>query len=625
MQDNKLLASVVLFRELYDSNKDIYDVIGELLKSAITFEKKWSFNTTEATQLLETTFGFQIPESVIKTTLRNRLKKQEKILSFSDGIYTLEPNEIGSYTSLSSELESTKNKQDSIISGLVSYIENLTLRTIDDEEKSIIIDNFSAFLLDDYVDKKYSDYISSYIIEKQSEVEFTESLNAVREGFVLYNGVRYSPDLNDIGIWKTELTIYLDTEHLFNSAGFNGILHKQLFDDFYNLVKEINHGGKKVISLKFFAECKDEIDGFFHVAELIVDGKFALDPSKNAMISILNGCKTKGDILSKQASFYSKLNSMHIKQVEEKDFSSEYKYNIESEKLIQEIKSQVEDSGRYFDKEKCIKILKTFTKINTIRKGVNSGAFEKIGFILLSGNNFTRFLAFNPSIKTNGKDIPFATDIDFITNRFWFKLKKGLTNSNSLPKSLSVVAKAQVVLSSHIKNTVSDQFDSMKKNIANGSVSEKDAEYLHHELRTKVITPENITPDTIKDALKFLRLEGFDEHLREKSMLERKAADGEKAIDEINAIRQEKEKRKKNIAITILKIKFTLIIALLISFIVAFYGVSFYLIDSYRESDDSNLTIFGIMLSLAMATIPLLKYKIIISMFVDKLEKIKEN
>jgi len=62
MQINKLLASVVLFRELYDEGKDIYDVIGALFKAAITFEKKWAFNTTEATELLETTFGFNIPE-----------------------------------------------------------------------------------------------------------------------------------------------------------------------------------------------------------------------------------------------------------------------------------------------------------------------------------------------------------------------------------------------------------------------------------------------------------------------------------------------------------------------------------------------------------------------------------
>lgn len=82
MVDRKLIASVALFRGLYDKDRDIYDVIAALLKAAIVFEKKWAFNTTEASHLLESTFGFQIPEAVISTTLRNRLKKKEGIVTF---------------------------------------------------------------------------------------------------------------------------------------------------------------------------------------------------------------------------------------------------------------------------------------------------------------------------------------------------------------------------------------------------------------------------------------------------------------------------------------------------------------------------------------------------------------
>ena len=37
-----------------NSEKDIYDVIGEFIKAAMVFEQKWAFNTTEATQMLTT-------------------------------------------------------------------------------------------------------------------------------------------------------------------------------------------------------------------------------------------------------------------------------------------------------------------------------------------------------------------------------------------------------------------------------------------------------------------------------------------------------------------------------------------------------------------------------------------
>ncbi len=60
MHERTLLASVVLFKELYDSDKDIYDVIAEFIKAAMIFENKWAFNTTDATQLLSSGFGLTI-------------------------------------------------------------------------------------------------------------------------------------------------------------------------------------------------------------------------------------------------------------------------------------------------------------------------------------------------------------------------------------------------------------------------------------------------------------------------------------------------------------------------------------------------------------------------------------
>ena len=619
MKEYKLLASVVLFRELYDSNKDIYDVIAELLKAAILFEKKVSFNNTEATQLLENTFGFIIPESVVKTTLRNRLKNKEQIISFADGVYTLGDGVNIDSSQLTTEIEATKNKQAEIISDLISYVESSYFTNISEEEKSIIIDSFSAYLLEDAVEVKYADYISSYIIDRQTKPGFTELLNAVREGFVLYNGVRYTPDLNDIGLWKTELTIYLDTEHLFNATGLNGILFKQLFDDFYNLVKEINHGGKKYITLKYFRECKDEVDGFFHVAEQIFEKKFGLDPSKNAMIFILDNCVTKSDILEKKAKLYSQLDGKRITIEERIDFYDEHQYNIEDGNLLSEIQKQVEDTGRKFDEEKCIKILKTFTRINYMRKGVNSGAFENIGYILMTGNNFTRFLTFNPLIKTTGKDIPFATDMDFITNRFWFKLNKGLTNHGSLPKSMDVVAKAQVVLSSHINSSVSEKFDLMKQDFSTGKITKKDAEYLHHELRQKTTSPENITQDTLEDALAFLNIDGFENHLREKSLLERKAAEGDKAIKEIEAINLEKANEIKIHNGNKIKIKGALITISLTGFIILFYAIFAYLIYIFKVDQDSNLTIFGILFTFFVGTVPLIKFSAIKNKLMEKI------
>ena len=79
MTDQKLLASIVLFRGLYDNNKDIYDVLSEFIRATILLNMKWSFNSTEITLDLENTFGFNIPEAVIKSCLKNRLQKSGEV------------------------------------------------------------------------------------------------------------------------------------------------------------------------------------------------------------------------------------------------------------------------------------------------------------------------------------------------------------------------------------------------------------------------------------------------------------------------------------------------------------------------------------------------------------------
>ena len=61
MTQRTLLASVVLFRELYESDKDVYDVIAEFIKAALLFSQRWSFNTTEAAEMLRSEFEFDNP------------------------------------------------------------------------------------------------------------------------------------------------------------------------------------------------------------------------------------------------------------------------------------------------------------------------------------------------------------------------------------------------------------------------------------------------------------------------------------------------------------------------------------------------------------------------------------
>lgn len=608
MYEKTLLASVVLFKELYDSDKDIYDVIAEFIKSAMIFESKWAFNTTEATQLLSSSFGLTIPEAVITTTLRKRLLKRDQILSHENGVYSLTDEQLKNSQSILQEFDMLKQTQSSILEDLFVYVENRE-GLLSEESKNDLSKCFCDYLFGNGSHAKYANHVSSFIIENQHKRDFTKNLNAVREGSVLYNGVRYTPDLNNLNSWKTPLVLFLDTEHLFNAVGYNGTLYGQLFKDLYDLANEVRLKGKRLITLRYFDECEKEIDGFFYVAELIFEGKASLDPSKMAMLSILDGCESKSDVIAKKALFYSRLKEMGITCGNSLLNGVDDQCNIESTSLLVELVKETKEKGWKFNEEKCANALRMFSKVNTLRKGDSAKHFEDIGCILVSGSSLTGFLAFHPSIKSANHEIPFATDLDFITNRLWFRLKKGLAKQLSTPQSLNVLAKAQVVLSSQINNSIAAKFDKIQADYTNGKISKSEAEYLSNELRTKRSVPEQLTPEEISPAMDFLSHEGYEHHIREKSALLKKAQEGEKAKVELEAIKSAQRKNKERRVRIKSLIRVSAIGLALIAVVFSAYYAVYLLILSYAAGQDSTLTIFSIIMAFVLGTIPLIKIK----------------
>ena len=76
-EDNKLLASLSVFRQLFNAEKDVYGVISVFLNDLIKTHNLLSFNLNEITNLLNQTYEFDIPSPVIVTSL-GRLKYLEK-------------------------------------------------------------------------------------------------------------------------------------------------------------------------------------------------------------------------------------------------------------------------------------------------------------------------------------------------------------------------------------------------------------------------------------------------------------------------------------------------------------------------------------------------------------------
>jgi hypothetical protein len=376
--------------------------------------------------------------------------------------------------------------------------------------------------MDNGYSEKYSDLISGYVLTKEQDTNFRELLNSIKEGLILYQGINYTADINQLGSWNNDLTIYLGTEHLFNALGYNGILYKEIFNDFNKLVYEINSTHKntkrKKIELKYLEETKVEIDNFFQTAESIKKGNKTLDPSKLAMETILKKSNSLSDIKTLRVQFDIELKRLGI-QYQDFNYSLEKtaKYNIVDQNVIDELKKLSEEKGLYFNENNCHYYFNLFTKINTFRGGVNNNRFEKCGHLYVTETAFVKYLAHNNLVKFEDYDTPFAKDIDFVTTRFWFTLKKGFSNKQSLPKSFDVITKAKIILSSHLTNGISTNYENLLADRKNGKLTDEEAIARSYSLREKPNTPEEINIDNLDDALDFILNENYlEDFYREK-------------------------------------------------------------------------------------------------------------
>lgn len=530
LDECKLLASLVVFKELYDRNKDVFKVLSEFIDEIIVSKKQYKFDLTEITNLLNETYCFTIPEAVVRTSIKrlkyvNRKKRDYYVIDMpKESKYNLNFNQ--------EEIHTIDNI---IIEPLFSYIEIKKNIELSEVEKEKILQSFSSFLMDDSLGEYYSEYISGFIIEKCQDKEFRNKLKMIREGVILYLGFQYNKNISDLGSWRTELTIYLDTEILFHFAGYNGIVYKSLFDDFYRYVKEINNKSKiKPIKLKYFREVKVEIENFFAKARDIIEGKSIVIPNKTAMISLINGCNVPSDLVEKKTDFYISLKNKGIFEEELFNYyeKSEHKHNIDDQNIIDTISS---DFG--YDISEHLRFL-NFVSIR--RKDSKSNDFANIRYIFLTGNSTTRKVAWHRQIKTN-REVPLATDLYWITSKFWFKLNKGF-GEGDLPKTFDVITKAQLLLSADLNESIDGKFKELNNRFKEGKISKEQVNEQILILRSQARKPEEIAHTDISSILNSLTEESIEKSIKERERVKEEVAKQvEENIELRKAIKGQKE------------------------------------------------------------------------------------
>ncbi len=526
------LAAVAVVRELYNTDRDIYDVLANYLKLLIISDRMNNFSSAEITERINKNNSFKLNESVVKTALK-RLN-----VTRNGGVYSVETSffDDEEIKILDNQIEHNKL----LLDNLYDFIQTESLEILTDEKKEIVQRQFYNYLLNEDISDEYSLLISRYIMKVCMDDKYMSIINRIKEGTLIYEGICYSADLSNLGKWTIELNLFLELEILFYIAGYNGDIHKTLYHQLLDYIEEINAGNKKkYINLYYTQDVKEEIEGYFRGAERAFEKDEIIDPSKRPMLYILKDVKSKSDIQTKKVKFYNLLSGRGIK-LKEFDFYTEenqtysrtgddvYKYNIEN------IKS---DRGNDY----IIKCTDKVNQIEILRRNHNIG-LKDVRYILLTANGTILKCAYSKYAYQSG-EVPKATVLDFLINKFWFELNKGFGKGAS-PKTIDMVSRARMVLSLLTANKISKDYDDIKKKYENGEVTQKEVADIISELRMHSKTPDEINAENLADDISFLNNYDVDKQIEElkREELARKADQEKIAFLESELDKMQKEK-----------------------------------------------------------------------------------
>lgn len=533
---NEQIAAISVFGAYKSENRDAYDVIADFVKASISVKKEIEITPEILQDNIKELYSLNIPISIIKGVIRNRLNN---IMSKSGGRYIVN---ILPQNDISSKINELLKTYEVILSGLKSFLyETLKKDSISKFNDDFIVSQFAKFIIDDYADEYLTPYFSAYIISKKDEKEFRTYFERFAAGLVTYYGLQYFDNSSNLGSWpkNCRLIIFLDTEFLFDCAGYNDPYYKKIFDEFKSLVDEINkpYKEKPVIELRCLSETKSTFDRVINTAKTLVEKKQAPDPSKEAMLKIIRESKDEFDVETHKAFILSEIKKTNI-AFDTNDYSSfsvDPRYVIFGKEEFVNYVNEYSSSSLDNTETKIDYYTKVLTIINGLRGGVPKSNFENCRYIFLSNSRIGHRISYDQAIDNNNA-VPLATDIDWLVSRFWYKLNKSFA-STRIPLSLDIVARSQASLSEDVCAVIKKRFDDIKKKNLADDVKQE----LYASIRTIPKEIELYDSTNLPEIIDFISYDDTEAYITAQYKIKESAARSEENEREIQKTKAELE------------------------------------------------------------------------------------
>ena len=532
-----LNSALALFQSLYKTQKgNIYTIIERFILVGVKSKGLLSFTNEEIVTLLKETFNIEIPFTIIKKCINYH---QEVFKYSHDKYVVLKPNN-EEIDSIINEMKRIEGFKVTVIEELVQFLEEYKKITVTDNEKKRISQTFFNFIVDkeQVNENEYRLYITEFIIRKEKDVNFQEFINSMKEGMIIYRGIRYSDSPNDSS-WDYETDFFLDVEYLFSAFGLNGRFYEKCFMEFHSLVQEVNRaskmrGGRNRIRLYYFPCTKDDVDKYFAQAARIrrMDERYTYP--QVAMDKILSECSDEIKVGYYKAKFYQKLRELNIEEYKEEiDLAKNKNYLLESGDFNLA-------KNKYFAEDEIDEVndyIQIADYINIMRQGKRSNSLEKCKCMFLSEGNLSNQLSrFIRDFYSEEKPL-LITRMSAFTELLWFKLKKGVVKTDG-DVTFSVVNKAKTIVSGLVHEQLKMQYDE----VTNSGEDDETKKAYYADLRDKRYSPEKIDSNTVADDIAFIGNANYlEEFKRSQEKLKRQAAKSESLEKELA---EEKEHKR---------------------------------------------------------------------------------
>lgn len=531
----KCMASLAVFKQLFNSGNDIFSIIAEFVKQEIISNGLTDFTEQQMHDLLLADNGFDVPQAVIHTSLKRipYLKRQQ------EGVIVSSELTQDACSSFKKQMDEATETRERITKRLIAFANNKRDIALTKDEETELCKSFYTYVVDDEAPVNFTELACSFILENEQDSELQKYLNFIREGAISFIGLTYyNNSYGTVDSFDNDIYIYLETEILFHMAGYNGLTYQNLFEEFYNQVSEINKqhqtkNGKKVIHLRYFSETLKEINEYFDQAENIVRRSKSPDPSKAAMHSLICGVSEPSGIAEKRSEFDQLLKNHGI-QYEDYSFDLSNKdghYCIDYDAFIKDKDPIIAD-----------KIYSDLTLLNWIyikREKRHIESFANIRAVLLTGNYRVMQLAMDEKLR-HPKELALSATLDFLTTRFWFSLCRGLSKDCNL-LSANILTKARLALASLNCESIDKAYRNIELEMKEGKYDKEVMKSRIASLHRRFRMPEDVDDLTEKSNLAFFT------DCRSDILLAEEAAKNAAHKQEVNSLTISIEKKNKTI------------------------------------------------------------------------------